>query len=63
MAITCTVLTYRRERVTASGGEVGRLSIYGGAEVGTFYKYYLFFLSQKIKRKLDYFLLSFSLVN
>lgn len=24
----------RRERVTASGGEVGRLSIAGGAEVG-----------------------------
>jgi len=24
---------YRRERVTASGGEVGRLSIVGGAEV------------------------------
>lgn len=26
----------RRERVTASGGEVGRLSIFGGAEVGFF---------------------------
>lgn len=27
---------FRRERVTASGGEVGRLSILGGAEVRSF---------------------------
>jgi len=27
---------HRRERVTASGGEVGRLSIVGGAEVSIF---------------------------
>ena len=35
----CAVLTIfcRRDRVAASGGEVGRLSIYGGIEVSVYF--------------------------
>lgn len=31
-------LSHRVERITASGGEVGRLNIVGGAEVHSFFK-------------------------
>lgn len=36
---------HRRERVTSSGGEVGRLSIVGGAEVSIFYVVVILFSS------------------
>jgi hypothetical protein len=49
----------RRERVTASGGEVGRLSIFGGAEVRSFY--FLFFLFQKKKKFYNSILMALTL--
>jgi len=41
---------HRRERVTASGGEVGRLSIVGGAEVSIFSCSYIYFFILKWKK-------------
>lgn len=48
-----------RERVTASGGEVGRLNVFGGNEVLTFFYLPIAIRGQKLSSFLRFLLFSF----